>query len=326
MKTFSVRAFLFFLTISLCACRKPADPWRQKGSSYLSKEWSLIDFSKDFYSASDIATLKQKYPFFFPLSIPDSIWRAKKHDGFERALFAETQRVFADRGQLKADLNALFKRVKYFFPEITPPNVYTYVSKIDYLYPALYEKEGLFIGLDNFLGKDCSFYKSVPQYILPGMQPRGYLTETVRAIASKNVPYSPDAGDFLDEMLYQGKVMLMVDAILPDFSDEEKMGYTSEQLRWSVENQGYIWTYFIENQLIFSKEKKLYERFIAPGPFSKFYTEMDRSSPGRLGVWVGWQIMRSYWRAHPEKTLREILKNPDNKEIFAASHYKPQRQ
>ncbi|WP_146037468.1 hypothetical protein [Bacteroidetes bacterium endosymbiont of Geopemphigus sp.] len=113
--------------------------------------------------------------------------------------------------------------------------------------------------------------------------------ETVRSIASKNVFYNPDTGDFLDEMIYQGKFMLVVDVLLPDSSDEEKMGCTSKQLHWSrsIGNKGYVWTYLIDNQLLFSKKKKLYERFIAPGPFSKFYTEINRSSPGRLGVCLG---------------------------------------
>ncbi|MNL23930.1 hypothetical protein D3C87_1453440 [compost metagenome] len=62
---------------------------------------------------------------------------------------------------------------------------------------------------------------------------------------------------------------------------------------------------------------------MTPAPFSKFYLEIDNDSPGRVGAWIGWQMVRSYMKNN-NVTLPELLKT-DNKEIFEKSKYKPKK-
>jgi hypothetical protein len=38
--------------------------------------------------------------------------------------------------------------------------------------------------------------------------------------------------------------------------------------------------------------------------FSKFYLEIDNESPGQVGGWIGWQIVRSYM-----KTMKYLCNN-----------------
>ena len=66
------------------------------------------------------------------------------------------------------------------------------------------------------------------------------------------------------------------------------------------------------------------ERFIEPAPFSKFYLEIDNESPGKIGVWLGWQIVKSYCGQNPDLTLIELL-NLSSKELFNSSKYKPKQ-
>jgi hypothetical protein len=47
-------------------------------------------------------------------------------------------------------------------------------------------------------------------------------------------------------MIDSGKVFK--DVLLPDYSDADKMGYTKEQLEWCIENESYMWRYFIEKK------------------------------------------------------------------------------
>ena len=42
-------------------------------------------------------------------------------------------------------------------------------------------------------------------------------------------------------------------------------------------------------------------RFIKPLLFSKFYLEIDNQT-GRVGQWLGWQIVRSYMENHEDVT------------------------
>ena len=84
-----------------------------------------------------------------------------------------------------------------------------------------------------------------------------------------------------------------------------------------------IWMYFIEKNLLFDTNSKLSQRFIDNAPFSKFYTAEDKATPGRIGVWLGWQIVTSYMQ-HNDVSLQELLKK-DSEEIFNKSKYKPKK-
>jgi uncharacterized protein YjaZ len=125
-------------------------------------------------------------------------------------------------------------------------------------------------------------------------------------------------------MIYAGKELYLKDLLLPDATDAIKMGYTPEQITWSQENEPFIWSYFIEKQLLFDTDQKLNARFISHAPFSKFYLEIDNESPGRIGSWIGWQIVRSYMTNNEQVTLPQLLQM-DAKEIFEKSKYKPKK-
>ena len=124
-------------------------------------------------------------------------------------------------------------------------------------------------------------------------------------------------------MIYHGKQLYLKDLLLPDYTDAEKMGYSPEQIAWCQENESYMWRYFIEKEMLYSNDQKLIARFINPAPFSKFYLEIDNESPGQVGAWIGWQIVRSFVQNN-DMSLANVLKT-NAKEIFVKSKYKPKK-
>jgi uncharacterized protein YjaZ len=96
-----------------------------------------------------------------------------------------------------------------------------------------------------------------------------------------------------------------------------------EQITWCQENESYIWRYFIEKELLYSTDSKLPNRFTNMAPFSKFYLEIDNESPGRVGQWIGWQIVRSFMQNN-KVSMQEMIKM-DAKELFEKSKYKPKK-
>jgi uncharacterized protein YjaZ len=139
--------------------------------------------------------------------------------------------------------------------------------------------------------------------------------------ASKIAP--PSENTFLSFMIYAGKELYLKDALLPEVKDDVKIGYTPEQLQFCIENETYMWRIFIEEKFLFSSDQKLVPRFINPAPFSKFYLEIDNQTPGRVGAWLGWQIVRSYMKNN-EVSLTQLLQT-DAKVIFEKSGYKPKK-
>ena len=124
-------------------------------------------------------------------------------------------------------------------------------------------------------------------------------------------------------MIYAGKQLYLKDILLPEITDYDKIGYKPEQLKWCQENESYMWSYFIEDKLLYSSESKLANRFINLAPFSKFYLEIDNQSPGRVGTWIGWQIVRSFMEKNPVSISQ--LMTIDATELFQKSKYKPKK-
>jgi len=76
--------------------------------------------------------------------------------------------------------------------------------------------------------------------------------------------------------------------------------------------------------LLFSTDSKLPSRFINPAPFSKFYIEdVDADSPGRLGQYIGWQIVRAYMDQNDVSLKEMLIKSTE--EIFNNTKFKPRK-
>ena len=95
-------------------------------------------------------------------------------------------------------------------------------------------------------------------------------------------------------------------------------------MQWAQENEEEIWRYFIEEELLYSTDAKLPTRFIVDAPFSKFYLEIDNESPGRIGQFIGWQIVRAYMENNDTSLSELMTLNPEA--LFRQSKYKPKKQ
>ncbi len=171
------------------------------------------------------------------------------------------------------------------------------------------------------MGKEHKFYE-FPEYIKQNFETNQILPDIVSSYALRKIP-PPTDNTFVGYMIYAGKELYLKDQLLPELSDDVKIGYTPEQLAFCQENESFIWRFFIEEKLLFDSDQKLVPRFINPAPFSKFYLEIDNQTPGRVGAWIGWQIVRSYMQNNETK-LQDLL-IMDNKEIFEKSRYKPKK-
>jgi gliding motility-associated lipoprotein GldB len=286
-------------------------------------ELKIERFDKAFYETppKDIARLKSNYPYFFPTGTPDSVWTNKMNNPLYRELYTEVQEKFPTLELLNSDLEMLFKHVKFYYPKTKTPKIITLISEMDYLNKVIYTDSLVLISLDLYLGKDHKFY-DFPDYLRQNFEPNQIMPDLVSSFASKKI-VPPIQNDLLSQMIYFGKELYLKDLLLPTTSDAEKIGYTPAQITWCTENEGYIWRYFMEEKLIYSTDSKLANRFINLAPFSKFYLEIDNESPGRVGTWIGWQIVRSFMENN-EVNLSDLMQI-DAKEIFNKSKYKPKK-
>ncbi len=309
---------LFFLFIAILACDKKTKV--EKAVEEIPVEIEIERFDKAFFESgpSKLGELKQKYPLFFPAGNPDKVWIEKMQHPQWRELYNEVQKKFGDFSRQSADLEDLFRHMKFYYPKVDPPKVVTVIGEMDYHSKAIYADSLLVLSLELYLGKDHRFY-TFPKYLEENFEERQLMPDVASAFNATLIP--PPDSSLLSQMIYFGKDLYMKDLLLPEFSDAEKIGFRPDQIQWSKENESYIWRYMIENQLLYDTDSKLPNRFINPAPFSKFYLEIDNESPGRIGQWIGWQIVRSYMQNN-EVQPQEMLKM-DAKSIFENSRYKP---
>ena len=197
----------------------------------------------------------------------------------------------------------------------------TILSNIDYESRVIYADSLLLISLDVYLGKNHPFYGDYPAYIKENNTKEHIIVDVANAIIEKQL-YSNTNRNFISK-IFEGKKMYLLDAYLPEVSERQKIGYSEDKLNWAKANEEEVWMYFIDRKILFSTDTKLNQRFIEIAPFSKFYMNQDDLSPGRIGVWMGWQIVNSFMK-HNDVSLQELLKM-EEEEIFKKSKYKPKK-
>ncbi|UAM98264.1 gliding motility lipoprotein GldB [Polaribacter litorisediminis] len=292
--------------------------------SKINVDFSVKRYDIDFYTASKetLPIVKHKYPYLFPEAFIDSLALLKINDSLEQELFTETQKVYKDFSFQERQITSLFKHIKYYNPQFRAPNVVTMLTNIDYNSRVIYADSLLLISLDVYLGENHPFYADYPKYIKQNNTKEHLVVDVANALIDQQV-YPLNTRSFIAKMIYEGKKKYLLDLYIPSTSNQEKMGYSQDKLNWAEANEEEIWTYFIDQKLLFSTDTKLNLRFLENAPFSKFYKEQDNLSPGKIGVWMGWQIVKSYMK-HNNVSLQELLKTSEE-EVFNKSKYKPKR-
>ncbi|WP_348797812.1 gliding motility lipoprotein GldB [Flavobacterium adhaerens] len=288
------------------------------------EEIKVERFDKQFFETApdELYKLKKQYPYFFSPNINDTVWLNKMKEPIWREVYSEVQKKYSNSDGIQKEVEDLVQHIKYYFPKAKTPKVITLISDMDYSNKAIYADSLVIISLELYLGKDHKFYQ-FPKYIRQNFEEKQMMPDVVTSLAQRKIA-PPMEKDLISQMIYFGKELYLKDILLPNYTDAEKIGYTPEQLLWCQENESYIWRYYIEREMLFSDEQKLVSRFIDPAPFSKFFLEIDNDSPGRVGQWIGWQIVRSYMENNSNVKMEQLLKT-DAKVIFEQSKYKPKK-
>lgn len=280
----------------------------------------ITRFDSEFAAATpeSLPKLRNKFPYFFPA--PDSVWVAKLQDSLQIELFQQVGNTFNSFEDEREALERLFKYVKYYFPEQPTPRIITVTNDVDYNNRIILADTLLLIGLDNYLGPEHKYYGGFQRYISKSLDRKYIASDVVSSFAKKVVPRPRDR-TFLARMIYFGKELYLKDKLLPNANDAIKIGYTDDEMNWALANEEPIWRNFIEQEHLYSTNNSLNLRFLDPAPFSKFGLELDNESPGRLGRYIGWQIVRTFMENN-DIELKQLLSMPEE-EIFKKSNYKP---
>ena len=333
----SIAFQLILVVILFSACKRNK---LKVDLSKVKKEIEVVQFDKELLNSSVrdtlelITHLSTEYPVFFDLftyriihiggigedNFPD-LMKLFLSDTLIREVKAKTDSVFSDRKKLEEQIKKAFKYYAFHFPDKELPVAYTYISGFN---QSIVTAENIVgISLDKYLGRDCKYYQQLnttPQYKVLNMYKERMIPEMAFAWAVTEFEDPNSATNVLDNIIQKGKMMYMVDAMVPTTHDSLKIGYTTEQLNWCKMNEAAMWTYLIEKKMLYSNKRMDIIRYVNDAPSTSGF---PIESPGRAGVWIGWQIVRQYMQKHPGVTLKELMENKEYQQILNESEYDP---
>lgn len=320
-KVFVVLAFAKAILLTV-TCKQTSELEEQIAQIQLEAPLEL--FHLDFKAAgpAGLDSLKQVYPELFPQQFNDQVWIDKMSgkDTIYDLLHEAVVGSEMDFEQIHDEVKGVMRHVKYYFPDFNPTPVTTVISEVQYRNRVTPSRERLLIGIDNYLGVDHELYQGISNYRRDQLTISQIPADAAMAYAYLFVRPTTDR-TLLGSMIYFGKLHYLQELFAPAASGATKFETTTEKFQFMEDNEVEMWRYFVDRSLLYSTDSKLLNRFILPAPFSKFYLEVDKQTPGGVGKYVGYQIVKSFMNKN-EVPLDVMLRMPA-RSIFEQSAYKP---
>ena len=234
-------------------------------------------------------------------------WHLFVKDSLFQLIQKEINSIYPTLTQENKQLAEAFAYLQHYFPMLKIPKIYAVNSGFNY--GSHWEDDVLWLGLDVYLGKKnpATLQSNYPLYLRNVME-ANYLVPDAITHFIFNIFYpqaqSTDEGHFAETIIYFGKMMYLLDCALPYLEDHLKMKYTTEQWLWATEQEKIIWEHILHNNLLYSNEGRRIHSWIQLAPFT---SELGNESPDRLGIFIGWKIVRTYMQANLNVQPSELL-------------------
>ncbi|MDB5247351.1 MAG: hypothetical protein JWQ40_1745 [Segetibacter sp.] len=312
--------------------------------SSIKVDLQLQRFDQEFFSLDtnnanqSLEQLHQKYPGFlqdFIFNIlalppqPDSSAAVEQQIGYfissYKPLKDSADRIFTNIGDIEDEVKRGLQFVKHYFPSYKLPNkLITFIGPIN-SYGNILTTDALAVGLQLYMGKNYSLYQSeagqqlYPAYISRRFEKEYIPVNCIKTIVDDIFPDNNAGRPLIEQMVQAGKRLYLLDQLMPETADTLKTGYTKTQLDGCYKNEETIWSYFVQNDLLFTSDPSINKDYMNDAPRTQAFGE---ESPGFIGQFVGWQIVKK-WMAKNEKVSIEELLQANPKTIFDQAKYKP---
>ena len=234
-------------------------------------------------------------------------------------IYKDEQEKFSDLSEINKELSNGLRIFLQQFPDIKPPKVYMHVSGFDR--NVVVTDDILSLSADKYLGSDYPTYQNFFQdYQRQLMSSERIVPDYLLGFMMANLPFFGDEDVLLDRMLYEGKLRYIISQLLPKRQIWEYVAYNKEQYEWCNQHQSLFWNLILENNHLFNPDYLTTIQYLKEAPHTAFLPEQ---SPGKVGVWLGFQIISAYMKQKPKTKWMELMENTDYREILKQSKFKP---
>lgn len=321
--TKNIRFILIFLILWSTSCKQ------EKPSSGLTikrYENALFAMDKD-KIPEELPKLQKDFGVFFEgtdLLDEKTVLQLKNFitDPFLIEIYRTVEERYPDLSALEKELTHAFDLYnEQMHQKKSYPKTYSYVSGLDFQNRVIYQDSFLLIALDMYLGKDSKFYASIqlPKYMTSRFELPYVAIDVMRAVGNLCLINQLELNTLLDHIIYQGKMMYFLSRVLPEKELFMLAGYTKAQWEWCEYHEKEVWSYWIQNNLLFEKDYFKIKNFINDGATSAVFP----GSPARITAYIGYRMVKKYMNNAPLNML-EIMtqKGHNNQEILKSSGYK----
>lgn len=213
-----------------------------------------------------------------------------------------------------------FKHLKYHLPDAPlPKRLITYNSAFNYGVISTNDQIG--VGLEMYLGQFNEIIKNLafPLYMKEKMEREFLPVDVCHSWIVTNILDEPGE-TFLDQMIYYGKVLYLIDAMMPDQPDHLKIRYTEEEYDFALASENDVWLYIMDMNWVYATDMKLHLRWFGEAPTTVEIT----GSPGRMGRFMGWQMVKQYMEKNEDATVSSMIAVENEAKFLKI--YKPENE
>ncbi|MFN8208142.1 MAG: hypothetical protein U0T82_12135 [Bacteroidales bacterium] len=228
--------------------------------------------------------------------------------------------VFRNLNPFQEELSEAFSYYHMEFPEKSVPRVVTFISGLNQSF--ISSDSLLGIALDKYLGLNHPIYGQafLPLYQRRSMIADRMVPDCMRAWALTEFPAGDSVRNILDHILYEGRILYFQEQLIPGIEDSLLCGFSKEQMNWCKAYENRMWTYLVEKKVIFQTDAFSIAKFVQDGPFTK---DFSNESPARAAVWIGYRIVSSYMKRHPDLSLQQLMEIQNLYSLLEGSGYNP---
>ena len=276
----------------------------------------------------ELMKVQDRYRVFLSgdLNNPEAVQYLKDFstDPFSILLYNKAKAAFPDLKQVEPVVEDVFAHFHYYYPDIElPKKAFTCITGVHPDEPPVQIIDNqLVISLDWYLD-DEEVYDQIgmPRYMSLRRNKLTLAKEVAEQLYMYYLYEWRKQGQVIGEMVFYGRRNFFIEAMCPELPDSVLLGYSSDQWRWAVENEGQVWADIVGNRRLYEAGLDTYMMFFGDGPFTQAYSN---DAPSRLGEFFGLNITRSYF-SNNEISLQDLMQRKDFQNIFQDSGYKPKK-
>ena len=330
---------LFLLTFLSCS----HDRFSIDDSKVEIKNIKLMPLAKDLFSMDTLKindktkVLQKKYGSFFEKFVTsivndgglnDSTYGdALKHfisDSTMKEVMCAADSVFDYSliNQLEKELTTSFRRLKYFFPDTTPPERFVLMMS-GFNYRIVNVDHTSAIGMEFYLGSNAPYYQllqpPIPNYKKRIMDKNYLLRDIIYGWVRFKFANNDPEKNLLELMLKEGKLIYLTKAANPQMEDSILMGYTSTQMEYCLTFEKELWKYFSQKNRLFVNDMKEISSYAAEGPFT---AAISKECPPFIANYIGYKIVESYMENNEGVSFSKLMLDTAYQKAMTKAKYK----